>query len=298
MTGLATADPETRVRQPQSRAKVRGQGRSLPAAAKRALTAAQIVVVLGVSLAPIVWMLASSLKTARSVNSYPPTILFHPTVVNYVHDLVTLPFVRYGIDSFVIAGGSTLLGLVLGIPAAYAAARFQLVWPTFAMLLARMAPGILFLIPWYIFASAHGLTNNFLVLIVAHSVITVPLTVWLMISFFEQIPSEIEESARVDGCTATGTLVRIAVPLVRPGIAVAAILSFIFSWNYFLFVLVLGGPGTTTLPVAAFSFIGASSVDYGGLLAAAVLMSIPPALLVAVVQRWLVSGLTTGAVNR
>lgn len=242
-------------------------------------------------------MVISSLKTPRSVSAYPPTLVFHPTLENYIHDVFTLPFIRYGENSFIIAGGSTLLGLLLGIPAAYAAARFKLMWPAFATLLARMAPGILFLIPWYVFASAHGLTDNFVTLIFAHSVITVPLTLWLMISFFEQIPIEIEESARIDGCKPISVLLRIAVPLVRPGIAVSAILSFIFSWNYFLFVLVLGGNATTTLPVAAYRFIGSSSVDYGGLLAAAVLMSIPPSLLVAFVQRWLVSGLTSGSVN-
>ncbi len=282
---IAAAPKAGRRRVRKSRSKV----------ARRALVAAQITVVVGLFLLPIAWMVASSLKTSRAVTAYPPPLFFHPTLANYVHDLVTLPFVRYGINSLIIAGGSTLLGLLLGLPAAYAAARYRLAWPAFATLLARMAPGILFLIPWYIFASAHGLTNNFLVLIAAHAVITVPLTVWLMISFFEQLPIEIEESAAVDGCPPVRILLRIAIPLVRPGIAVAAILSFIFSWNYFLFVLVLGGSGTTTLPVAAFRFIGSSSVNYGGLLAAAVLMSIPPALLVGFVQRWLVSGLTSGS---
>ncbi|MHB1535044.1 MAG: carbohydrate ABC transporter permease [Acidimicrobiales bacterium] len=276
----------------------RRRHRDQPMVAHRALSVTQIAVVVGVFLLPIVWMVISSLKTARAVTAYPPKLFFHPTMANYVHDLVTLPFLRYGLNSLIIAGGSTILGLLLGLPAAYAAARYRLSWPAFVTLLARMAPGILFLIPWYVFASAHGLTNNFLVLIAAHAVITVPLTVWLMVSFFEQIPIEIEESAVVDGCLPFGVLLRIAIPLVRPGIAVAAILSFIFSWNYFLFVLVLGGNSTTTLPVAAFRFIGSSSVNYGGLLAAAVLMSIPPALLVGFVQRWLVSGLTSGAVNR
>lgn len=260
--------------------------------------AVQLGIVLILFLAPIAWMVLSSFKSARAINAFPPKLIFHPTVANYVHDLITLPFVQYGINSLIIAGGSTALGLLLGTPAAYAVARYRLAWPAFTMLVARMAPGILFLIPWYVFASAHRLTDNYITLILTHSVITVPLVLWLMISFFEQVPLEIEESAVVDGCTSVGVLWRIAMPLVRPGLAVAAVLSFIFSWNYFLFVLVLGGHGTTTLPVAAFGFIGSSSVDYGGLLAAAVLMSVPPALLVAFVQRWIVSGLASGSVNR
>lgn len=258
---------------------------------------AQLFVVVGAFLAPLVWMILSSFKQDSAIVAYPPHLTFSPTVGNYVRDLVTLPFVRYGIDSLVIAGGSTIIGLIFGIPAAYAAARYRLIWPAFLTLLARMAPGILFLIPWYVFASAHGLTDNFFTLIAVHSIITVPLTIWLMISFFEAIPYEVEESAMIDGCSPFGILMRISMPLVKAGIAVSVILSFVFTWNYFLFALILSGPHTTTLPVAAFRFIGESSVDWGPLLAAATLMCVPPSVLVWLVQRWLVSGITLGSIK-
>lgn len=257
----------------------------------------QLFVVVGAFLAPLVWMILSSFKQDSAIVAYPPHLTFSPTVGNYVRDLVTLPFVRYGIDSLVIAGGSTVIGLIFGIPAAYAAARYRLIWPAFLTLLARMAPGILFLIPWYVFASAHRLTDNFFTLIAVHSIITVPLTIWLMISFFEAIPYEVEESAMIDGCSPFGILMRISMPLVKAGIAVSVILSFVFTWNYFLFALILSGPHTTTLPVAAFRFIGESSVDWGPLLAAATLMCVPPSVLVWLVQRWLVSGITLGSIK-
>lgn len=257
----------------------------------------QLFVVVGAFLAPMVWMVVSSFKQESAIVAYPPHLTFAPTVGNYVRDLVTLPFVRYGVDSLVISIGSTAIGLLLGIPAAYAAARYRLLWPAFLTLLARMAPGILFLIPWYVFASAHGLTDNFFTLIAVHSIITVPLTIWLMISFFEAVPYEVEESAMIDGCSPYRVLLNISIPLVKAGIAVSVILSFVFTWNYFLFALILSGPHTTTLPVAAFRFIGESSVDWGPLLAAATLMSVPPSLLVWLVQRWLVSGITLGSIK-
>jgi multiple sugar transport system permease protein len=248
-------------------------------------------------LGPIAWMLWASLQSNGVIISYPPHWTAMPTVANYVKVLVAYPFLRYGLNSVVIAGGATGLGLLLGIPAAYGAARYQIRWPAFLTLLARMAPGILFLVPWYILASEWHLTNNYLTLILVHAVITMPVIVWLMLSFFEEIPVELEESARIDGCNTLQVLLRIAVPLALPGVAVSTILAFIFAWNYFLFALVLAGYETTPLTVAAFAFIGESSVDWGGLMAAAAIISLPPMVLVLLVQRWLVRGLTMGSVK-
>ncbi|MHB8620437.1 MAG: carbohydrate ABC transporter permease [Chloroflexota bacterium] len=167
----------------------------------------------------------------------------------------------------------------------------------FLPLVARMAPGILFLLPWFVAASALGLTDNYLTLILTHAVITLPLVLWLMLGYFEDMPPDVEESALIDGASWYRVLVQVAVPLALPGLAVSAVLAFIFSWNYFLFALVLSGFQTMPLTVAAFNFIGQASIDYGGLMAAATVISLPPLILLLFVQTSLVKGLTAGAVK-
>lgn len=248
-------------------------------------------------LFPIFYMLISGFKHNVDITAYPPKIISSLTFENFQNLFTQYPFGRYLINSIIISTGSTVLGLVLGVPAAYAAARFNLQWTAFLSLIARMAPGILFLIPWYIIASNFGVTDNYITLIATHTVITMPIIIWLMMSTFEGLPEEIEESALIDGCNHFGVLFKIALPLALPGISVATTLSFIFSWNYFLFSLILAGEKTTPLTVAAFNFIGVAAVDWGGLMAAAAIISIPVIILVTFVQKWLIQGLTGGAVK-
>lgn len=257
----------------------------------------QIVLVLLVLLFPIYWMISSSLKNNVDIIAYPPRLVAAPTLDNYRNLFTNYPFVRYTINSFVIVFGSTGLGLLLGVPAAYAAARYRMQSYAFLTLVARMAPGILFLIPWYVIAINLHLTDSYISLIAAHTVVTMPVIIWLMISFFEELPVEVEESALIDGCSRIQVLTHIALPMSLPGLSVSAILAFIFSWNYFLFALVLSGFNTAPLTVAAFNFIGVAAIDWGGLMAAATVICLPPLILLLFVQRWLVRGLTAGAVK-
>lgn len=267
----------------------------------RSLSAAliylQIFVVLAVTLFPLLWMVLSSLRHNVHIVAYPPRLVAPLTADNYRNLLGRYTFSRYALNSLIIVSGSTLLGMLLGVPAAYAAARYKMQRWAFLTLVARMAPGVLFLIPWYIVAIRFQLTDNYLTLIATHTVITMPVIVWLMISFFEELPPDVEEAALIDGCSIFQVLTRIAIPLSVPGLAVSAILSFIFSWNYFLFALVLAGVHTMPLTIAAFQFIGVSMIDWGGLFAAATVISLPPLILTLFVQRWLVRGLTAGAVK-
>lgn len=257
----------------------------------------QLAVFFFIFIVPILWMLLSAFKDNVDITSYPPKLLFSPTI-DHFHELFTsYPFGKYIVSSMIITFGSTILGLLLGVPAAYAAARYNLQWSAYLTLIARMAPGILFLIPWYVIASALQLTDSYFTLIVTHTVITMPIIVWLMISYFQELPREIEEAAMIDGLGPYRVLLKINLPLALPGISVATTLAFVFSWNYFLFSLVLAGSNTTPLTVAAFNFIGIASVDWGGLMAAATLITFPVLILVSFVQRWLVSGLTGGAVK-
>ncbi|WP_248928584.1 carbohydrate ABC transporter permease [Paenibacillus hamazuiensis] len=257
----------------------------------------QLAVCFIVFVFPIVWMLMSAFKENVDITSYPPKFIFSPTLDHFRELFVSYPFGKYIVNSLIVTGGSTALGLLLGVPAAYGAARYGLQWTAFLTLIARMAPGILFLIPWYVIASQLKITDTYMTLIVTHTVITMPLIVWLMLSYFQEIPKEIEESALIDGCGPFRVLWQINIPLALPGISVSTALSFIFSWNYFLFSLVLSGSNTTPLTVAAFNFIGVAAVDWGGLMAAATVITVPVLIIVALVQRWLIRGLTSGAVK-
>jgi multiple sugar transport system permease protein len=257
----------------------------------------QILVVLLIFLFPLAWMVMSSLRNNVDIIAYPPKLVAPLTPNNYLKLVNQYTFGRFAMNSVIVVAGSTSLGLLLGVPAAYAAARYKMQGWAFLTLLARMAPGVLFLIPWYIAAIRLGLTDNYLTLITTHTVITMPVILWLMLSFFEDLPLEIEEAALIDGASPLQVLTLIAIPLSVPGLAVSAILSSIFSWNYFLFALVLAGVKTMPLTIAAFQFIGVSMIDWGGLFAAATVISLPPLVLTLFVQRWLVQGLTAGALK-
>lgn len=259
--------------------------------------AIQIAIVAVVFLAPVLWMVSSGFKNPDAVTALPPQILFHPTLQNFVKVLTTMPFLRFAWNSTIVAGGATILGVVLGVPAAFAVSWNRMQWPALLMLAARMAPGALFLLPWFVMFSAIGAVGSFWVLIVTHAAITLPLALWTMLPFFDALPRELTEAARIDGCSDTAVLLRVVLPLVGPGLAVSVILCFVFAWNYFLFALVLSDFDTRTLIVAAFNFVGEGVTDWGALMAAATLIALPPVVLTFVGQRWLIAGLTAGAVK-
>jgi multiple sugar transport system permease protein len=248
-------------------------------------------------MTPTVWMVLSSFKPSFEVTAYPPKILFSPTLENYAQLTKTTPFLSFALNSLIVTAGSTGIGLLFGIPAAFAVSWTRISWPALLALAARMAPGTLFLLPWYVMFRQVGLIGSYTALILSHAVITMPIAIWVLLPSFDNSPRSVYEAAQVDGCSLTRILLRIALPLVGSGIAVAAILCFVFSWNYFLFALVLSNGDTKTLIAAAFNFVGEGSTQWGALMAAATLIALPPLLLAAVVQRWLVAGLTLGAVK-
>jgi multiple sugar transport system permease protein len=263
----------------------------------RILNTVQLVIACFIILAPVVWMVLSSFKPSFEVTAYPPTMVFSPTVENYTQLMQTTPFFSYAVNSLIVTIGSAGLGLIFGIPAAFAVSWTRISWPAILTLAARMAPGTLFLLPWYVMFRQVDLIGSYTALILSHAVITLPIVIWILLPSFDNIPRSVLEAAQVDGCSVTRILWRIALPLVGSGIAVAAILAFVFSWNYFLFALVLSNGDTKTLIAAAFNFVGEGSTSWGGLMAAATLIALPPLVLAALVQRWLVSGLTLGAVK-
>jgi multiple sugar transport system permease protein len=261
------------------------------------LNTLQVLVVAVLILAPIAWMVMSSFKPPAEVTAYPPRFVFSPTLDNYRQLFQTTPFLHYTWNSVVITVGSTLIGLVLGVPLAFATSWTRITWPATVTLLARMAPGTLFLLPWYVMFRELGLIGSYWALIVTHAVITMPIVVWVLLPFFDNLPRSVLESAQVDGCSVPRILWRIALPMVMPGLVVSSILAFVFSWNYFLFALVLSNGDTKTLIAASFNFIGEGATYWGALMAAATLIALPPLILAFVVQRRLVSGLAIGAVK-
>lgn len=246
-------------------------------------------------LVPLLWMLLASFKRNLDVVDPSKTFVFEPTLKNFDTVFGAQSFGPFIGNSLLVGAGATILALVIGVPAAYGIARYRVRSTTAFLLMARVIPGVSLLIPWYFLFSQMQLVGSYTVLILTHLFVTMPLVVAIMTSFFEGIPTELEEAAQIDGSSRIGAFVRVVLPLSVPGIATASILSFIFSWNNFLFALVLSNQDTRTLPVAIVNFTSYAAVDWGGLMAAAVVITIPVMIIALFAQRYVVSGLTAGA---
>jgi multiple sugar transport system permease protein len=255
------------------------------------------LVVLVPFLFPFLWMLMGSFKEEIDFLAYPPVWIFKPTLENYRNVFVDNDFGTYTINSTVVAALTTFFGLLFGIPGAYAVARYRRTGFALLVLAARMAPGIAFLLPWFVLFVQMKLTNTYFALVTSHLIFTLPIILWMMIGFIEAIPREIEQAAMVDGCTVWGALFKVVLPLTLPGIAASGILSFIFSWNNFLFSVVLAGEATKTLPVAVFSFLGYQAISWGPLSAAASIITLPVIILALIVQKYIVQGLAAGGIS-
>jgi multiple sugar transport system permease protein len=243
------------------------------------------------------WMILSSLKANVQVTAYPPVWVFRPTLQNYVDVFTRNPFFGYMLNSTVIAVAAVGIGLVCGLPAAYTLARHRQTTLGFLVLTVRILPGIAFLVPLFVLYRQLGLINTHVGIVLTHIIVVLPLIIWIMAGFFEDVPRELEEAAMIDGCSRVGTFLRIVLPLGQPGIVAATILSFIASWNNFIFVLILGGKDTITLPMAVYSFMSFEDVNWGGLTAAATVITLPILILALAVQRYLTRGLTMGAIR-
>ncbi|MGZ8833253.1 MAG: carbohydrate ABC transporter permease, partial [Thermoanaerobaculia bacterium] len=192
-----------------------------------------------VVLFPFLWMLSSSFKTQIDIIAWPPKIFFSPTLQNYQKVFGEQDFLKYFMNSTIVGTAAVGLSLVLGLPAAYSIARFTQRRLAVFILLARLMPGISFLMPWYIVFSRLDLMDSYTALILSHTLIALPIVIWIMSTYFATIPPEMEESAMVDGATRQYAFWKIILPLSGPGIITATTLSFIFSWNNFMFSQVL-----------------------------------------------------------
>ena len=259
---------------------------------------------------PFGWMVLTSLKEPRDMLAVPPKIVFQPTTENYEAILIGKrrglyasarpDFPRFFLNSVVISTGAVALSVAAGILAAYALARFTFPFKeqlAFLFLSFRFAPFITFLIPLYILFQRVGLYNTHVGLILAYQLITLPFTIWMLRSFFMEVPLEVEEAAKIDGCSWWGVLTRVILPLSLPGLAVTVILGFMFSWNAFNYPLMLAGRQTFPVTVGAIQFISYEQVLWGQMAAASLVAIVPQLLLSLSVQKYIVRGLTMGAVR-
>lgn len=244
------------------------------------------------------WMLSLALKTEIENIAYPPIFIPRtPTLDNFVEVFRASPFARYTLNSIIVTGCATILALVVGVPAGYGIAKAKATKLAVTVLISRITPGLSYLIPLFIMFQWLGLTGTLVPLVITHLVITVPVVIWIMIGFFKSLPKELEEAAFIDGASLWQAFRHIALPLARPGITVATVLSFIFSWNNFIFGVVLAGRETRTLPVAVYNVLTFEQISWGPLAAAALIVTLPVLILTIVLQREIVAGLTAGGVK-
>lgn len=257
-----------------------------------------VLVLVSPSILLFLWMLSLSLKNEVDNMAYPPVFIpSPPTLDNYAEVFRRNDFLNYTLNSIITSFGATGLAIAVGVPAGYGIAKMRATRAAVVILLARITPGLSYLIPLFLLFQWIGLTGTLAPIIITHLVITVPIVVWVMIGFFEGLPSELEEAALVDGATIWQAFRHVALPLARPGITVATILSFIFSWNNFIFAVVLAGRETRTLPVAVYNVLTFEQVSWGPLAAAALLVTAPVLILTLLAQKEIVAGLTAGGVK-
>jgi multiple sugar transport system permease protein len=259
---------------------------------------------------PFVWILLTSLKSPGDIISVPPKFVFAPTFDNYAALVIgeqrgqyasTRPdFPRFFLNSVIISCGAVALSVAAGIPAAYALARFTFPLKNalgFVFMSFRFVPFLAFVIPLYLIYQRVGLYNTHAGLIFAYQLITLPFTIWMLRSFFQEIPLEIQEAAKIDGCSWLGVLTRVILPLSMPGMSVTVILGFIFCWNAFNYPLMLAGRQTFPVTVGAIQFISYEQVLWGQMAAATIVAAVPQLVLSLMVQKYIVRGLTMGAVR-
>lgn len=267
-------------------------------AVNRAAFACTVFVIVSPAILVFLWMLSLSLKTEIENIDYPPVFIpGTPTLANFIQVFQASPFGRYLVNSLIVTGSATLLAILVGVPAGYGIAKAKAYRLAVLVLISRITPNLSYLIPLFILFQMLGLTGTLWPLVITHLVITVPIVVWIMIGFFETLHPDLEEAALIDGATLWQAFRYIALPLSRPGIVVAAILAFIFSWNNFIFGVVLAGRETRTLPVAVYNVLTFEQISWGPLAAAALLVTLPVLILTVFIQREIVSGLAAGGVK-
>jgi multiple sugar transport system permease protein len=269
--------------------------------AQRLLLVGGIAATIFGSLAPFAWFVLTSFKTQPEVEAVPPSWWPSGGWHFYRAALFDHHLLAYVGNSVIVAGSTTVVALAIGIPAAYVLARIKLPgksWILGGLLTVSMFPQMAIAGPvWRLLSDVRGLNTHW-GLVLPYVTFSLPIVIWILASFFKELPVELEEAARVDGCNTWQTLIRIMLPLAAPGIFTAAILTFIYAWNEFFFaLLILTQPDKQTLPLGIALFQGEFTIPWGELAAASVLATLPLVFMVLLFQRWIISGLSAGAVK-
>lgn len=249
---------------------------------------------------PLLWLLLTSLKTRVDAFSLPPKFIFTPTFDNYTNVLADGTFIKFYLNSVRIGVLSTLFSLLLGIPAAYALARFPMRKKedfAFWVLSTRMAPPIMVILPFYLVFKQFNLLDTTFGLVMIYMTFGLSFVLWMMRSYIASIPIDLEDAARIDGASRLSAFLRVTLPLSAPGIAAASIFTFIMSWNEFLYSLILTGNKTKTATVAITSYITFEGIRWGEVAAAGSMIVLPVLLFGIVIQKYLIQGMTMGGVK-
>ncbi|HEX6295291.1 MAG TPA: carbohydrate ABC transporter permease [Burkholderiales bacterium] len=278
-------------------------------------------------LAPVAWLLSSSFQGEAEITSRPPHWIPHqPTLENFEaifqarEKKVTYETRRAGDpatggyipstarellpsmwNSLVVAVAVVILNLVVGVPAAYAMAKIRFIGRStsiYFMLTTRVIPDIALVVPFFLFIRTFGLLDHLGSLVITYLAITVPFSIFILVSYFESLPDELDKAARVDGCSRLQTLTRVYVPLAMPALVAVVLFTFLSSWNEFLLALMFTQtPASQTMPIVVASFASDFTISFAFINAAGVLAVVPPVLMAIIFERYIVSGLTAGAVK-
>jgi multiple sugar transport system permease protein len=261
------------------------------------------VVLLGAGLVlvaiPFVWILLTAFKLPVDAASVPPEI-FSPITSSNFEQVFQGPYLQSVGNSVIITVGTTVATLLFGVPAGYALARGRFFGRRFLggfLLFSRMVPPVIFIIPLFLFFHELGLIDSFVGLVLAYLSGLLPFTVWLCASYFSDIPIELEDAARVDGCSRAQAFIRVSLPLAIPGVLTVGLLIAIAAWSEYFIPLLLAGPYTTPATVGLVNFIGVDSINWGAMAAAALVLAVPVFFVTLLAQRGLLRGLTAGAVK-
>ncbi|WP_338040664.1 carbohydrate ABC transporter permease [Nitratireductor luteus] len=258
-----------------------------------------MLAILAFTLGPYLWMLITSLTQESRLFTDGPSLV-GATLENYVRLFRTVGFLENLMHSFIIAGGTVVVGLTLSVTAAYSFSRFSFRGKRVLLLqflVINMFPIVLLILPLFVLMRKVGILDTHFGLIIANSTIAIPFSVWMMTSYINGIPKSIDEAAMTDGCSRLGALWRVILPLCTPGIVATGIYIFITAWNEYLYALTLGGRNVRPITVAIQTLIGEYQVEWGLLTAGGIVGALPATILFLIVQRRLISGLTQGAVK-
>lgn len=260
-----------------------------------------LALIMAFFVGPIIWFILLAIRPASTAFTMPPVLFFEPSLDAFRFTMVDPgENSRQAVNSFIVAAAAVLLNLPFSVPAAYALSRFRLKQKKFIMLWylsLLMAPPVAFLIPYFILMTRIGLAGSYLSMVLVLQTLTIPFSVWLMKSFIDEVPVEIEEAARVDGASYFTILRRIIIPLVSPGLIVTSMFAFVFAWNNAAFPLVLSSQDTATLPIGTLGYFANTGVTWNFIATAAVVAMLPPMIIFLVFDKYVVRGLTFGAVK-